>query len=100
MKLYATVTSERASKSQGGNDYLEIDIRIIDRIEPKYYLRVNRNTVELLDSEERVLFIEEHTKGVVDKGEKQKGIKCQRTHCKNSVEETGDECRGCYENHL
>jgi len=26
MKLYATTTSERASKGQGGNDYLEIDI--------------------------------------------------------------------------
>ncbi len=26
MKLYATVTSERASKGQGGNDYLDIDI--------------------------------------------------------------------------
>ena len=26
MKLYATVTSERASKGQGGNDYLKIQI--------------------------------------------------------------------------
>lgn len=26
MKLYATTTSERASKGQGGNDYLHIDI--------------------------------------------------------------------------
>jgi len=26
MKLYATTTSERASKGQGGNDYLEINI--------------------------------------------------------------------------
>lgn len=26
MKLYATVTSERASKGQGGNDYLVINI--------------------------------------------------------------------------
>lgn len=27
MKLYATVTSERASKGQGGNEYLSIHIR-------------------------------------------------------------------------
>lgn len=27
MKLYATTTSERASKGQGGNEYLEIDIQ-------------------------------------------------------------------------
>lgn len=27
MKLYATVTSERASKGQGGNDYLTIVVR-------------------------------------------------------------------------
>lgn len=26
MKLYASVTSERATKGQGGNDYLDIDI--------------------------------------------------------------------------
>lgn len=27
MKLYATVTSERASKGQGGNEYLDIEIK-------------------------------------------------------------------------
>lgn len=27
MKLYATITSERASKGQGGNKYLEIEIK-------------------------------------------------------------------------
>lgn len=27
MKLYATITSERASKGQGGNKYLEIEIQ-------------------------------------------------------------------------
>ena len=28
MKLYATTTSERASKGQGGNKYLDIDIYV------------------------------------------------------------------------
>ena len=27
MKLYATTTSERASKGQGGNEYLEIEVK-------------------------------------------------------------------------
>lgn len=34
MKLYATVTSERATKGQGGNDYLDIRLSVSnDRIE-------------------------------------------------------------------
>jgi hypothetical protein len=28
MKLYSTITSERATKGQGGNDYLHIDINV------------------------------------------------------------------------
>lgn len=31
MKLYATTTSERASKGQGGNDYIEINITDEDK---------------------------------------------------------------------
>lgn len=27
MKLYATITSERATKGQGGNEFLEIEIK-------------------------------------------------------------------------
>ncbi|MBP9771432.1 MAG: hypothetical protein KBD16_00695 [Candidatus Pacebacteria bacterium] len=27
MKLYATITSERASKGQGGNEYLDIELK-------------------------------------------------------------------------
>lgn len=34
MKLYATVTSERASKGQGGNEYLDIDITVGDAKQP------------------------------------------------------------------
>lgn len=60
MKLYATTTSERASKGQGGNKYLEIEIKIIDKVHPAYYLRVNGKSIELLDNEERSLYIEDH----------------------------------------
>ena len=31
MKLYATVASERATKGQGGNEYLDIDIFVGSR---------------------------------------------------------------------
>ena len=36
MKLYATVTSERASKGQGGNEYLRIAINILDEKKPSF----------------------------------------------------------------
>ena len=31
MKLYGKITSERASKGQGGNEYLEIELKVQDR---------------------------------------------------------------------
>ena len=34
MLLYSTTTSERASKSQGGNEFLEIDILCGDKNDP------------------------------------------------------------------
>lgn len=40
MKLYATVTSERASKGQGGNKQLDIDILIFDRQNPLYHITI------------------------------------------------------------
>ena len=35
MKLYATVTSERATKGQGGNNFLRIELTIGDGLNPK-----------------------------------------------------------------
>lgn len=35
MKLYATVTSERASKGQGGNSHIDIDITVDDKLQEK-----------------------------------------------------------------
>lgn len=40
MKLYATVTSERASKGQGGNKNLDIEIMVYDRFNPLYTLEI------------------------------------------------------------
>ena len=40
MKLYATTTSERASKGQGGNKYLEIAIQVGDNREELAKIKV------------------------------------------------------------
>ena len=42
MKLYATTTSERASKGQGGNDKLYIDVNIGD-IQKMLQININRS---------------------------------------------------------
>lgn len=36
MQLYAKTTSERASKGQGGNEFIEIDINIGEKTYPRY----------------------------------------------------------------
>ena len=43
MRLYATVTSERASKGQGGNERLYIDLFFEDRKNPVGYIRINKS---------------------------------------------------------
>lgn len=40
MKLYATVASERATKGQGGNDFIENKIFTTNRETPSHRLRV------------------------------------------------------------
>lgn len=43
MKLYATVTSERASKGQGGNEYLDIDINANGEGQPTHRVVIRKN---------------------------------------------------------
>jgi hypothetical protein len=79
MKLYATTTSERASKGQGGNEFLDVHF---------YYEDKNSiiGTITLtLDG--KLVFIEGMSNGesiapevvlwTKEKGEKQKGERCQ-----------------------
>ena len=40
MKLYATINSERATKGQGGNKELKINILVYDRANPLYQISV------------------------------------------------------------
>ncbi len=41
MKLYATTTSERASKGQGGNNYIKIDLLVGDKKHPHQIGTIN-----------------------------------------------------------
>ena len=105
MKLYATVTSERATKGQGGNDYLDIRLSVSnDRIE------AGRIIVEPSGTGYKVYFIppagitkadgvtlSEITAEYIEikkKGEKQKGEKicdiCNIRHAEN-----GNLCEYC-----
>ena len=78
MKLYATVTSERASKGQGGNKQIVIDLNIeketVGRVVMKheedngytiYYYPITETT----GKGGRVLLHKEETKGKKQKGE-------------------------------
>lgn len=85
MKLYATVTSERASKGQGGNKFLEIELKVRDRNVPIGLILLDyKNDIRdhKADSDEWVLtwtpegatdrqiIAQGHVKGI--KGKKQK----------------------------
>ena len=80
MKLYATITSERATKGQGGNKYLIIEIKA-ERFEG-IPTRANQYRLSLsADPTSNKLYAEllEYSTGevmVLTKGNKQKGEEC------------------------
>lgn len=91
MKLYATIKSERASKGQGGNNFLEIEIKVQDRDTPigVIYLDYHNDSKEHGDEmDEWVLswrsakmidpdiIAQGHVKRAI-KGKKQKDEKCK-----------------------
>lgn len=78
MKLYATVTSERASKGQGGNEYVNINCTYKDGGETKTLSRLNL----VIEGNEVKLYADNHgviasstLKGKQQKGEGIKGTK-------------------------
>jgi len=82
MKLYAKVSSERASKGQGGNKYLHVDFldelkRIVVRIEympsstGSPYLVITDGTGPTTKTIHFPLYI------LKEKGKKQKGERCE-----------------------
>lgn len=68
MKLYATVTSERASKGQGGNEFIGIDLKDENQ--------VVFGTINVYPTEDLYTFVRVHGKGAEfsreTKGKKQK----------------------------
>jgi len=78
MKLYATVSSERASKGQGGNKFLDILIEVQDlERTPLTFLRVEQrdNEFVLFNSETGKIYDTKPVENVelLEKGKRQKG---------------------------
>lgn len=107
MRLYATTTSERATKGQGGNKQLDIDILICDRNTPRYHISINPDKLIFTErgySEPLLIryhkdIWEQETKGKRQKGEK----KCLYfTDCGNYTPQNDAEamlCDECYKAH-
>ena len=82
MRLYATIRSERASKGQGGNEYLDIDIKAGTAAEPRKLARLtvrageNDNNADrregyglYAEDDECLYWIPKEPKGEKQKGE-------------------------------
>lgn len=79
MRLYATTTSERASKGQGGNQYLDIRIKDKDGQEfATFFISDMPDGIIIrYDIDDDVAYFEKEPK---TKGEKQKGEQCDGKH--------------------
>jgi hypothetical protein len=87
MKLYAITTSERASKGQGGNERLEIDIFIFDRSIPRYKIEITTDELLFLErGYNEPLLTRNHRdiKEQKEKGKSQKG-EYKARWCKNHI---------------
>lgn len=110
MRLYSTVTSERASKGQGGNEFLEVEFSIDNGniILGEIYLDI-KNDIEENSCDMNEWYIQWKPNGAEDaqiiaqghyvpktKGEKQKTAKCV---CGNMVSDKDARlCDHCYYN--
>lgn len=94
MRLYATVTSERASKGQGGNKYLDIDIFTTSKENATHRIKAVYNDDGMITVSftaiffggEKTLAIDTIYTDVPIKGERQKGEK-RCDFCGNTKEE-------------
>lgn len=98
MKLYATTTSERATKGQGGNSFLNIDIFIEDRNTPIYSIHIDTNILEVKYFNEKDYLLR-LLNDVKPKGKSQKGEKCQaeigtNIFCNNNSDGNSKYCNG------
>jgi hypothetical protein len=121
MKLYATTTSERASKGQGGNDYLIIDLMIGSAKDSRQVAQIElyRSNDEGCDEDEWLLqwregdsksdldwgiLLQGHLprKSEQEKGKKQKGeFHCDKHawHCGGEGAYPCPHCEKCYQEH-
>ena len=86
MKLYATTTSERASKGQGGNEYLDIFIYTTSKEKPSHRLQVwsDDGLGKINVSFKKQIgdiFKELVSDKIYTKGEKQKKTRCPEEGC-------------------
>lgn len=91
MKLYATVTSERATKGQGGNEFIGIDLFDSEKIHLGNITlkRENGNYILYLELDSERVSVKDETKG-----EKQKGDKCSNCY-KNTAQNGLPLCESC-----
>ena len=75
MKLYAMVSSERASKGQGGNEYVRVELRQAKNTPVEYYIDYDSKGLLVMDSTYNTLLEIGETKG-----NKQKGNQCKYGH--------------------
>ena len=78
MKLYAKTTSERASKGQGGNEFIEINITNEDKknIYTLSVLPLPNGEVAFIPSDSTPYFIKKHGGGyLADKNQHQELVK-------------------------
>lgn len=103
MKLYATTTSERASKGQGGNDYIETVYNAVSKDTPSFRVRlINDEQMGLIYfSVEEYFFGQWREKyrtelyiNIPPKGEKQKGEVCLTCNSTGWVG-MGEKCLNC-----
>jgi hypothetical protein len=106
MKLYGTITSERATKGQGGNKYLNIDILVGDKNNPillAQFTAEHKSDVDGMgsgyvlydhNSRENIYWVLDKEKGERQKGEMSEPR--QDYHCKicKDSDEWGN-CRVC-----
>lgn len=74
MKLYATIESERASKGQGGNDYINIELQSGSAKSSfvEYAIEYTAEGIRVTDGDGSILL----ETGDREKGERQKGELC------------------------
>lgn len=69
MKLYATTTSERATKGQGGNDKLEIHVTQEEKKTLAFITVLPSGTIVIDQGENCLLIVNEYEKGEKKKDE-------------------------------